>query len=194
MATTRSGGIPAWTVQAIHTVYDGSPSVRVDLAQVTAPDGTKIEHHVLRIPRAAIALVVDEAVGTVLMLRRQRWVVDQWGYELLGGLVEEGEDPADTARREALEESGWRPRGPAEHLITVHPLPGIADTIMDIYLWRGGADHLGNPTDPYEVGTLEWISLDRARRLVQEGQMLGAGSVIALLRYFAGTPPVRMPS
>lgn len=29
------------------------------------------------------------------MLWRERWMISRWGYELLGGLVEDGEDPAD---------------------------------------------------------------------------------------------------
>jgi 8-oxo-dGTP pyrophosphatase MutT (NUDIX family) len=42
----------------------------------------------------------------VLMLYRYRFAVDQWGYELFGGLVEMGEEPAATAKREAEEERG----------------------------------------------------------------------------------------
>lgn len=178
--------VPAWTVHQTRTVYDGSPSVRVDLADVTAPDGRRFDHHVVRVPRAAVAVVADEAAGTVLMLRRQRWVIGRWGYELLGGLVEPGEDPADTAVREAVEESGWQPRGTPEHLLTIHPLPGIVDTIMDCYLWRQGADRVGDPCDPYEVGVLTWMPLGGVRQLVAQGQVLGAGTATALLYYLSG--------
>ena len=64
----------------------------------------------------AIAVIVDER-DRVLMLWRYRFVTDQWGYELLGGLVEEGEGSAATAAREAEEESGWRPVGEPERWI-----------------------------------------------------------------------------
>ncbi|WP_433560199.1 hypothetical protein ACQPWY_26375 [Pseudonocardia xinjiangensis] len=33
------------------------------------------------------------------MLRRHRFAVDEWGYELLGGLVEPGESSAATIRQ-----------------------------------------------------------------------------------------------
>jgi 8-oxo-dGTP pyrophosphatase MutT (NUDIX family) len=47
------------------------------------------------------------------MLWRYRFAIDRWGYELLGGLVEDGEEAAATAAREAAEEPGWGPgRGP----------------------------------------------------------------------------------
>ncbi|WP_312024880.1 NUDIX hydrolase [Kibdelosporangium aridum] len=116
------------------------------------------------------------------MLWRQRFVVNQWGYELLGGLVEPSEDPATTAAREAEEESGWRPVGPPEHLTTFQPLPGIVDAQVDVYLWRD-AEQVGQPSDPDETGRLEWVALDRVPDLVRSGQLLGAGTVIALLHY-----------
>jgi 8-oxo-dGTP pyrophosphatase MutT (NUDIX family) len=181
----EQAGLPTWTVHQSRTVYDGSPWLRVDLADVTAPDGARFEHHVVHMPHVATAMVVDEATDTVLMLYRQRWVIDQWGYELLGGLVEEGEDPADTAVRETIEESGWQPRGPSEHLLTIHPLPGIMDTIMDCYLWRHGADRVGNPSDPQEVGTVSWLPLAGMPELAAQGQLLGAGTATALLYYLA---------
>jgi 8-oxo-dGTP pyrophosphatase MutT (NUDIX family) len=42
------------------------------------------------------------------MLWQYRFATDQWGYELLGGLVEEGKKPAATAAREAERVVGSR--------------------------------------------------------------------------------------
>jgi ADP-ribose pyrophosphatase YjhB (NUDIX family) len=47
---------------------------------------------------------------------RYRFAIDRWDYELLGGLVKDGEEPAETARREVVEDSGWRPTGEPDHL------------------------------------------------------------------------------
>jgi 8-oxo-dGTP pyrophosphatase MutT (NUDIX family) len=187
-ASPAQDGLPSWSVHQARTVYDGSPWVRVDLVDVTAPNGARFEHHVVRMPHVAIAMVVDEAADTVLMLHRERWVIGQSGYELLGGLVEDGEDSADTALREALEESGWQPRGTSEHLLTIHPLPGIADTVMDCYLWRHGADRVANPSDPHEVGTLSWVPLARIPELAAQGQLLGACTATAALYYTCTRP------
>lgn len=66
------------------------------------------------------------------------------GYELLGGLVEEREEPARAAAREAEEESGWRPIGEPEHLIGFKPLPGQVTAPTDVYLWRQAVRRWGS--------------------------------------------------
>ena len=62
--------------------------VRVTLVDIETPDGQRFEHHVVRLKTVAIAAVLDER-DRVLMLWRYRFATEQWGYELLGGLVDE---------------------------------------------------------------------------------------------------------
>ena len=106
-------------------VYDNF-WVRVTLVDIQTPDGERFEHHVVRLKTVAIAAVVDER-DRVLMLWRYRFVTDEWGWELPGGISEAGEDAGVTAAREVLEETGWRP-APLQHLFTFQPMPGMVDT------------------------------------------------------------------
>ncbi len=170
----------AWQTFGERLVYDNR-WVRLGLVDVQAPNGNRWEYHVVHLARIAIALVVNDR-DEALMLWRYRFATDQWGYELLGGLVDEGEDSAATAAREAAEESGWRPLGEGEHLVSFEPLPGQVTAPMDIYLWRG-AEHIGDPTDTEEVGRVEWVPLSRVNELAQRQQLLGSGTLVALLYY-----------
>ena len=103
---------------------------------------------------------------------------------MLGGLVEDGEEPADTARREVEEETGYRPVGEPEHLVSFEPLPGQVTANTDVYLWRA-AEKVGEPTDTEEVGRLEWVPLSRVLEFVQRREVLGAGALVPLLYYVA---------
>lgn len=178
MSTERG----AWKTYGERLVYDNR-WVRLGLADVEAPNGERWEYHVVHLARIAIALIVDEQ-DRALMLWRYRFPTQQWGYELLGGLVDDGDDSAGTAAREAAEESGWEPVGEAQHLVTFEPLPGQVTAPVDVYLWRG-AKHIGDPTDTEEVGQVEWVPLSRVTELAQRQELLGSGTLVALLYFLA---------
>jgi 8-oxo-dGTP pyrophosphatase MutT (NUDIX family) len=172
----------SWKVYGRRTVYDNR-WIKVDLADVEPPDGSRFEHHVVRLDHVAIALLVNEN-EEVLTLWRYRFAVDQWGYELIGGLVEEGEEAARTAAREAEEETGYRPIGEPEHIVKFQPLPGMIDSPVDVFMWRQ-AEKVGEPTDAEEAARIEWIPVDRVLDLVRNGEVLGSGAIIPLLYYLA---------
>lgn len=181
---TESDRRLSWSTYGRRTVYDNRWA-RVELVEVEAPDGRRFEHHVVRLDRVAVALIVNER-NEFLMLYRYRFATDDWGYELVGGLVEEGEEPVETAAREAVEETGWRPMGEPEPLVSLQPLPGIVDSPIHAFLWRGG-EKVGEPTDLEEAARIEWIGVDQAVELVRQGKVLGAGAIVPVLLYALGT-------
>lgn len=171
-----------WTVHGERSVYDNQ-WVRLTLVDVEPPEGHRFESHVVRLGRVAIALLVDEA-ERVLTLWRYRFATDGWGYELIGGIVEEGEEPAATAAREAVEESGWRPVGEPEHLISFQPFPGMVDAPIDVFLWRT-MEKVGEPTDAEEAARIEWKPIREMVGLAKRGELLGSGTLVAVLLYLA---------
>jgi ADP-ribose pyrophosphatase len=174
----KSGG---WTVFGERSAYE-SPWVRVKLVDVEAPEGSRFEYHVVELSRIAVALIVNDD-DKVLLLWKYRFPTDQWGYEMPGGMVDAGEESAASAARETAEESGWRVVGEPEHLLSIEPLPGQVRAQVDAYLWCG-AEHVGDPTDPEEVGDVEWVDVGRIPELVAAGKVLGAATATALLYYY----------
>ncbi len=173
----------SWRTFGERTVYDNR-WVRLSLVDVEAPNGQRWDYHVVHLARIAVALILNEDTDEVLMLWRYRFATDQWGYELLGGLVDEGEESAATAAREAAEESGWAPVGTPEKLISFEPLPGNVTAPMDVYLWRD-FERVGEPTDAEEAGRVEWVPLARVTELAARGELLGSGTLVALLYFLA---------
>jgi len=140
---------------------------------VELPDGVCFEQYVMRIPVAAMCLLVDDR-NRVLMLRRHRFILDRWVWELPGGYIEDGEDPAECAAREGAEETGWRP-GKVEHLVTFQPMAGMADAENHLYLGRG-VEYVGEP-DVNEPGEVAWIELQDLPGMIVDGGVAGAASV-----------------
>jgi 8-oxo-dGTP pyrophosphatase MutT (NUDIX family) len=152
------------------------------LVDIEPPDGRRFEHHVVRLQRVALTVVLDEH-GRVLMMWRHRFATDDWGWELPGGIVDVGEDAPTTAAREVEEETGWRP-GHVEHLISFQPMPGMVDTPHEVYVAHG-AEKIGEPTDLEEAARIEWVPLDRVTELARKGEILGSGSLVGLLYVLA---------
>lgn len=152
--------------------------VRLALVDVGTPDGRRFEHHVVRLQTVAIAAVIDHD-DRVLMMWRHRFVTDEWGWELPGGIVDVGEDALAAAGREVFEETGWRPN-PLRHLFTFQPMPGMVDTPHALFVGEG-AEKVGEPTDEEEAAVIDWVPMAAVAELAQRGEILGSGSLVALL-------------
>ena len=165
-----------WRTFGERTIYD-SPWVRLGQADVEVPGGERYWHHVVRLNRAAIMVLLDDR-DQVLMLWRHRFVPDRWGWELPGGMVDTGEEPADAAIRELEEETGYR-AGNVEPLITFRALPGIVDSEHFAFV-GGNPVRVGDPTDLAEAARVEWVALESVPRMIETGDIWDAESLVAL--------------
>src|SRR5258708_4076430 len=130
---TESPPPSVWTIHSERVVDDTRRAV-LSVADVGLPDGERFEQYVLRVPAAAIVAVVDDR-QRVLTMRRHRFIIDRWVWELPGGYLDPEEDPAACAAREVEEETGWRP-GRLQPLLTFQPMVGTIDQPNQLYLAR----------------------------------------------------------
>jgi 8-oxo-dGTP pyrophosphatase MutT (NUDIX family) len=170
-----------WTIHS-ERVVDDTRRARLSIADVELPDGVRFEQYVMRAPRSAMMALVDDE-DRVLMVWRHRFVIDRWVWELPGGYVDAGEDPATCAAREVEEETGWRATT-TEPMVSFQPWVSSADAENLVFLGRGPV-HVGQPVDVNEAERIGWIPLDEAFAYIGRGQVVGAGSVIALLDLLA---------
>jgi 8-oxo-dGTP pyrophosphatase MutT (NUDIX family) len=170
-----------WTIHG-ERVVDESRRARLSIAEVELPDGVRFEQYVLRAPRSAMMVVLDDD-DRVLLMWRHRFIIDRWVWELPGGYVDETEDPAATAAREVEEETGWRPRS-VEPLVSFQPMVGTADAENLLFLSHG-ADYTGAPADVNEAERVGWVPLADALGMIERGEIVGSGTVIGLLSVLA---------
>jgi 8-oxo-dGTP pyrophosphatase MutT (NUDIX family) len=154
------------------------------MVDVEIPDGPRFEHHVLRMPNQAAGTVIRERERGVLLLWRHRFITDSWGWEIPAGRIDPGEAPIEAARREAVEETGWRP-GPLAPLIRYQPTNGLSDQVFHCFI-ADGAEYLGEPSDPSESERVEWKSVAEVRKIVGDGEMVDGFSLTAVLFALSG--------
>jgi 8-oxo-dGTP pyrophosphatase MutT (NUDIX family) len=134
--------------------------------------------------------VLDERGERMLLMRRHRFIVDRWVWELPGGYVDEGEDPAAAAVREVVEETGWRPRG-VEFVMSCQPLIGNADYRQDLFVARG-ADRVGEP-EADETAEVQWVAVEDLAGLIAGGEILGAMTIIGVQHVLLRRAGARLP-
>lgn len=163
-------------------VVDENRHIRLSIANVELPNGVVFDQYVFRIPRCAMTVVLDEAGENILLIYRHRFILERWDWEVPGGYVDPDEDPVAAAAREAEEETGWRPRN-VEFVCSFQPMVGSADAPQDLYVAHG-ADLVGEPHVD-EAEEVRWMSLDEAQRLIKQGEIVGAATVMGVLHAVA---------
>jgi len=167
-----------WIVHGERYVYE-SDWMSMSLVAVEPPGSEPFEHHVVRMPRPASGTVVwDPERAAVLLLWRHRFITDRWGWEIPAGGLDAGESPEAGAVREAVEESGWRPRA-LELIASYNPMPGGVDQVFHLFL-ADGADEVGPPTDPTESERVEWVPLTTIREALVDGRIVEGMTLTAL--------------
>jgi 8-oxo-dGTP pyrophosphatase MutT (NUDIX family) len=168
-----------WQVHGERTVYS-SDRIAVVLADVEEPGGVRVpEHHLVRCHIPAAACLVASPERGLLLIRRHRFIVRTWGWEIPGGGIEPGESPADAARREVLEETGWRPLGDLRPLVRYHPSSGLLDQTFSCFL-ATDAEPVGAPSSPGEAAEVAWLSPQRVERLIDDGEIVDGMALTAL--------------
>ncbi len=157
----------------------------VSTAEYAAPDGSTFHRDIVRSPGAVgvLPLVFDtEGNPSVVLVTQYRPPYEEFVIEIPAGMRDiDGEDTAEVARRELVEEAGLA-AGQLDLLGEIYPSPGMTDSVTTLYL----ATHC-TPTDTDRQGPEEehmdvlHLPLVEALAMIDRGEIRDAKTVTALL-------------
>lgn len=157
--------------------------ISLDVDTVRFPDGSTGELEMVRHPGASAVVPLlgapNDPDPELVLIRQYRYAAEQYLYEIPAGRLDPGETPPDCARRELLEETGYRAEDVAL-LFTMYTTPGFTDETIHLFLATGltaGA----HQREADEFMELVPTRLSRALAMVEQGEIQDAKTALALL-------------
>ena len=169
---------PRWRVQEAHVAHE-TPYFRVVRSRVQRPDESETEYHTIDFSRPAVAVVLRDESGRVLLVRQQRFIVERDVWALPSGGVEAGESLEEAAARELEEETGMRASS-LSHLVSFYPSYGVSNQVFHCFL----AEHadLRRAPDANEVDRTAWFTPAEVAELIRIGEIPDGFSLVPLLQ------------
>ena len=149
------------------------------------PDGFEIRRSIVHHRGSTVMMPVD-AKKNILLVRQFRLPAQKYLWELPAGTVDPGEKPLQTARRELIEETGYRAKK-WHKLAEFYPSAGFLTEKMTIYLATELTAGNAKPMDDERI-TTRWFTAKEVEQMLLSGKIMDAKTNIGFFRwqkYFA---------
>ena len=142
--------------------------------------GFKIKRSVVRHAGSAVMMAVD-GQRRILLVRQYRLPAARYMWELPAGRLDPGEKPLQAAKRELIEETGYRARRWTK-LASYFVSPGYVDERMTIYLAENLIAGVATPMDDERIET-RWFPAAEVERLIETGKLDDAKTIVGFYRW-----------
>lgn len=158
------------------------PGFDVRHAEVVLPDGTETDFDYLEEGDSVIVIPFTTG-GRVVLIEEWREAVRRVNRGFPAGGVESGdEDLASAARRELAEETGYE-AAELEHLFSVEPVNGIADTVFHYFVARECTPTAEQDLDHNETIRVATTTYDELLASVESGEVRDGRTVSGVCYY-----------
>ena len=157
------------------------PVFYVTSDRVQEPGGIVARRDMVRHPGSVVILAVDDSrrAVRVLLARQYRYAARQSLWELPAGRIDHGEAPLAGAKRELLEETGYRARR-WKRALFFYSSPGFLDETMAVYLATGLVPGQAQPEDD-ELISKRLVPLSAALKMVKSGRIQDGKTIAGVL-------------
>jgi ADP-ribose pyrophosphatase len=182
-AKTAKKAHPRVEVLSSKLSYEG-PLFRVYTDEIVE-NGRKVSRDVVRHNGSVVILAIDDTKSErdpmIVMERQYRHAAKEYLLEVPAGKMEEGEDALAGAKRELLEETGFRARR-WRKMVRYFASPGFLGEWMQVFIAEGLT--LGAAQPEYdEQLEIEMIPLSKLLRMIEEGKVHDGKTLISVMLY-----------
>ena len=165
---------------ASERMYTGK-IISVDRVAIELPDGRRTMREVVRHGNA-VAVLARRPDGKFVFVKQYRKAAEEALVEVIAGGLEAGEDPAEGARRETAEETGYDVTS-LKFLTTTICTPGYCEERIHIYFAELAERQHAQDQDPDENVYPVILSADEVDAAVRDGTIFDSKTLAAWLCY-----------
>ena len=163
--------------------YEG-PLFRV-YTDTILENGRELTRDVIRHNGSVVILAIDDGKSKrdpmIVMERQYRHAAREFLLEVPAGKMEEGEDALAAAKRELLEETGFKAKR-WRKIIRYFASPGFLGEFMQVFIAEGLT--LGDAQPEYdEQIEIEMMPLSRLLKMIDEGKIHDGKTLISVMLY-----------
>ncbi|MBV8171719.1 MAG: NUDIX hydrolase, partial [Candidatus Eremiobacteraeota bacterium] len=157
-------------------IYEGRVlNVRVD--DVTLPNGRTAAFEIVE-HNGGVCIVAQPTPDTIVLVRQYRPATGRTLLEVPAGKLESGEDPLKCARRELLEETGYR-CSRLRRLWSFYTAPGFCSELLHLFVAEGLTAGQAQPEQNESID-VEIMDVEKAWAMVERDEIPDAKTQIAL--------------
>jgi len=149
--------------------------------RVRLPDGRETEFDYLS-ESESVVVVPFTTYGQVVVIDEWRQAVKRLNRGLPAGSVEADEDPAEAARRELREETGYE-AGELKHMTTMEPANGFSDAVFHYYVARQCEETGEQELDDDESINVDTVTLDTLVESARNGELRDGRTAFGVVYY-----------
>lgn len=144
------------------------------------PGGFEIKRAIVQHPGSAVMMAVDDR-KRILLVRQYRLPARQYMWELPAGKMDEGETPLQAAKRELIEETGFRAKKWTK-LVKFYPSPGFLAETMTIFV---ATDLTEGEAQPMEDERIEkrWFTRKEIEDAIRKGKIQDSKTMVGYLNW-----------
>jgi ADP-ribose pyrophosphatase len=159
------------------TIYKGKV-LQLTVDRIIEPGNLRVIRELVR-HSGSVVVLPHLPDGKVVLVRQFRYAARKALWELVAGSLKPGETPAQAARRELLEETGYRARS-FKLLFSFYPSPGFLNERMHLVEARGLKHFAARPEADERIRVGKFTS-DQLRQWLFTYKLEDAKTLIGLL-------------
>lgn len=160
-------------------IYKGR-LLQLNLLKVKLPNNKYSNRETVIHPGAAAILPILPG-NKIIFIKQYRKAVEKYLLEIPAGTLDKGESPLSCARRELIEETGYKARS-VKKILDFFPTPGYSNERIYIFKATGLVKAEKNPEEDEFLETVI-LPINKVKQMIKQGTIKDGKTLLALSHF-----------